>query len=96
MLDPTPDIGILFEKFNHKFFNGKLSDVKVEWSQKMTSIAGGCYCTGKYSKRKAHIRLSEPLLKFRNRKDIIEILLVKALDKTEIFGLICFKYFSMR
>lgn len=75
-VDPTPNIHTLFAKFNYKFFQGKLSAVELEWSKRMYQCAGICY-----SRRSRHgmacvIRLSEPLLKLRSRKELIETLLV--------------------
>lgn len=75
-LDPTPDICALFGAFNVKFFEGKLSCVQLEWSKKMYSCAGICYSRRNRSGMSCTIRLSEPLLKLRQRKDLVETLLV--------------------
>lgn len=73
LVDPTPNIHILFFAFNDKFFWKKLGTVSVSWSKRMTSCAGVCTyeCRGGECK----ITLSEPLLKLRPRKDLIETLL---------------------
>lgn len=75
-LDPTPDIFALFGAFNVKFFEGKLRCVQLEWSKKMYSCAGICYSRRNYNGMSCTIRLSEPLLKLRQRKDLVETLLV--------------------
>lgn len=75
-LDPTPDIFALFGAFNVKFFEGKLRCVQLEWSKKMYSCAGICYSRRNNLGMSCTIRLSEPLLKLRDRKDLVETLLV--------------------
>ncbi|XP_036363750.1 sprT-like domain-containing protein Spartan isoform X4 [Octopus sinensis] len=73
-IDPTPDIFAMFQEFDRTFFGGTLSRVELKWSKRMTSCAGlmsplegkGGACS---------IRLSEPLLKLRPRKDLVETLL---------------------
>ncbi|KAG0165493.1 hypothetical protein DFQ28_008630 [Apophysomyces sp. BC1034] len=71
--DPNPDLHELFLLFNDLYFEGRLGMVEVQWSKRMTLCAGLCYykpgglCT---------IRLSEPLLRFRTREDMINTLLV--------------------
>lgn len=74
-LDPTPDIRALFVTFNDKFFSGRLSCVELEWSRKMYQCAGICYSRRNQMGMACVIRLSEPLLKLRSRKDLIETLL---------------------
>lgn len=76
-IDPTPDIFALFGAFNVKFFNSKLHCVQLEWSKKMYSCAGICYQRRNRMGMAVTIRLSEPLLKLRQRKDLVETLLVK-------------------
>ncbi|NWW28306.1 SPRTN protein, partial [Falcunculus frontatus] len=73
LLDPSPDVHALFVQFNQTLFWGKLEAVTVSWSPRMTSSAGIC----SYHKRSGlcSIRLSEPLLKLRPRKDLVETLL---------------------
>ncbi|NXO21599.1 SPRTN protein, partial [Cisticola juncidis] len=73
LLDPSPDVHALFVQFNQTLFWGKLEAVTVSWSPRMTSSAGIC----SYNERSGlcSIRLSEPLLKLRPRKDLVETLL---------------------
>ncbi|KAK4474187.1 hypothetical protein MN116_003486 [Schistosoma mekongi] len=73
LLDPLPDIRLLFSSFNSQFFESSLGAVEVKWSSRMTLCAGVC----KFQKRHGicSISLSEPLLKFRPRKDLVETLL---------------------
>ncbi|XP_034018414.1 sprT-like domain-containing protein Spartan [Thalassophryne amazonica] len=73
MLDPSPDVRALFLDFNDRFFWGKLSGVEVKWSPRMTLCAGVCSYEGRGGL--CSIRLSEPLLKLRPRKDLVETLL---------------------
>ncbi|XP_050089228.1 uncharacterized protein LOC126573286 [Anopheles aquasalis] len=75
ILDPTPDIYSLFPLFDRKFFQGKLSCVQLEWSKKMYNCAGICYQRSNRLGRSCIIRLSEPLLKLRPRKDLVQTLL---------------------
>lgn len=76
VIDPTPDIFALFGAFDVKFFQGKLKCVSLEWSKKMYSCAGICYQRKNSLGSACTIRLSEPLLKLRPRKNLIETLLV--------------------
>ncbi|CAI2166903.1 14703_t:CDS:2 [Funneliformis geosporum] len=70
--DPNPDLHGLFLAFNQQYFWGKLDGVEVRWSNKMTLCAGLCeYRNGGY----ICIRMSEPLLKFRPRSDMIDTLM---------------------
>ncbi|XP_049831889.1 DNA-dependent metalloprotease SPRTN-like isoform X1 [Schistocerca gregaria] len=71
--DPTPDIHALFLQFNDRFFRGRLAAVEVKWSSRMTSNVGVCTYEGEDGL--CTIRLSEPLLKLRPRKDLVETLL---------------------
>ncbi|KAL1254398.1 hypothetical protein QQF64_016627 [Cirrhinus molitorella] len=73
MLDPNPDVRAMFLQFNDKFFWGKLSGVEVKWSPRMTLCAGVCSYEGRGGL--CSIRLSEPLLKLRPRKDLVQTLL---------------------
>uniref|UniRef100_A0A182YKJ1 Protein with SprT-like domain at the N terminus n=1 Tax=Anopheles stephensi TaxID=30069 RepID=A0A182YKJ1_ANOST len=75
ILDPTPDIYSLFPLFNQKFFQSRLSCVQLEWSKKMYNCAGICYQRSNRLGKSCIIRLSEPLLKLRPRKDLIQTLL---------------------
>uniref|UniRef100_H3B9W6 DNA-dependent metalloprotease SPRTN n=1 Tax=Latimeria chalumnae TaxID=7897 RepID=H3B9W6_LATCH len=72
-LDPNPDVRALFLEFNSVFFWGKLAGVEVRWSPRMTLCAGLCCYEGRGGL--CSIRLSEPLLKLRPRKDLVETLL---------------------
>lgn len=71
-IDPTPNIHNLFMEFNQQFFYNKLSSVTVSWSKRMTLCAGSC--TYRTRKKECFIKLSEPLLKLRSRKDLLETL----------------------
>lgn len=73
VIDPTPDIHVLFVTFNEKFFWNKLLTVCVSWSKRMTTCAGICSYQGRGGM--CSITLSEPLLKLRPRKDLVETLL---------------------
>lgn len=70
-LDPNPDIHGLFLAFNKQYFWGTLDTVLIQWSKRMTSCAGLC----RYQRGFCSISLSEPLLKLRPRKDLVETLL---------------------
>ncbi|XP_039549025.1 DNA-dependent metalloprotease SPRTN isoform X3 [Pimephales promelas] len=72
-LDPNPDVRAMFLQFNDRFFWGKLSGVEVKWSPRMTLCAGVCSYEGRGGL--CSIRLSEPLLKLRPRKDLVQTLL---------------------
>ncbi|KAI8070317.1 SprT-like family-domain-containing protein [Gongronella butleri] len=69
--DPNPDLHTLFVAFNDMFFDGKLGAVTVSWSTRMTRCAGICRLRG----NDVDITMSEPLLKFRPRSDMIDTLL---------------------
>lgn len=73
LIDPTPNIHILFVALNEEYFWNKLAMVCVSWSKRMTSCAGICSYHGHGGF--CHITLSEPLLKLRPRKDLIQTLL---------------------
>uniref|UniRef100_A0A8C1UG68 DNA-dependent metalloprotease SPRTN n=1 Tax=Cyprinus carpio TaxID=7962 RepID=A0A8C1UG68_CYPCA len=73
VLDPSPDVRAMFLQFNDRFFWGKLSGVEVKWSPRMTLCAGVCSYEGRGGL--CSIRLSEPLLKLRPRKDLVQTLL---------------------
>ncbi|XP_055850887.1 uncharacterized protein LOC129915398 [Episyrphus balteatus] len=74
-LDPTPDSHALFRAFDDKFFQKKLRCVTLEWSKRMYSCAGICYSRRNGLGMAITIRLSEPLLKLRSRKDLVETML---------------------
>ncbi|MBN3306056.1 SPRTN protein, partial [Amia calva] len=73
ILDPSPDVRAMFLQFNDLFFWGKLSGVEVKWSPRMTLCAGVCSYEGRGGL--CSIRLSEPLLKLRPRRDLVQTLL---------------------
>ncbi|CAG9858902.1 unnamed protein product [Phyllotreta striolata] len=73
VVDPTPDIHNLFVAFSERFFWNRLGSVTVGWSKRMTSCAGVCTYRGRGGM--CTIALSEPLLKLRPRKDLVETLL---------------------
>lgn len=74
-LDPTPDVFALFGQFDEKFFQNRLKCVTLEWSKRMYSCAGICYSRRNHFGMAITIRLSEPLLKLRPRKDLVETML---------------------
>lgn len=73
LIDPVPDARQLFLQFNDVYFNGLLASVEVRWSPRMTLCAGLCCYEGRGGL--CSIRLSEPLLKLRPRKDLVQTLL---------------------
>ncbi|KAK3093026.1 hypothetical protein FSP39_010182 [Pinctada imbricata] len=73
LIDPNPDIRILFMQYNDRFFWGRLAGVEVRWSPRMTLCAGLCVYEGRGGL--CSVRLSLPLLKLRPRKDLVETLL---------------------
>ncbi|KAL3077118.1 hypothetical protein niasHS_013107 [Heterodera schachtii] len=75
LIDPNPNVHELFITFDHQFFWGTLNSnaCVVEWSKTMTSCAG--ICRFSVGNRLCSIRLSEPLLKLRPRRDLVETLL---------------------
>ncbi|KAH8308472.1 hypothetical protein KR044_005448, partial [Drosophila immigrans] len=75
LVDPTPNVFAMFARFDEKFFQRRLGAVAVEWSKRMYSCAGICYQRGNRYVKEIIIRLSEPLLKLRPRKDLVETLL---------------------
>ncbi|XP_016973521.1 uncharacterized protein LOC108040531 [Drosophila rhopaloa] len=75
LVDPSPDIFSMFVRFDEKFFQKRLGAVALEWSKRMYSCAGICYQRGNRYVKEIIIRLSEPLLKLRPRKDLVETLL---------------------
>lgn len=73
VLDPIPDIHSLFLQFSREFFWGALVGVEVRWSPRMTLCAGVCCYEGRGGL--CSVRLSQPLLKYRPRRDLVETLL---------------------
>ncbi|KAI9285084.1 SprT-like family-domain-containing protein [Umbelopsis sp. AD052] len=72
LFSPTPDIHALFQVFDEQYFYGMLKVVELKWSKKMTLCAGICSYK---STGQCTISLSEPLLQFRTREDLIDTLL---------------------
>ncbi|XP_033249486.1 sprT-like domain-containing protein Spartan [Drosophila miranda] len=75
ILDSTPNIFSMFVRFDEKFFQRRLGAVVLEWSKRMYTCAGICYLRSNRYTKEITIRLSEPLLKLRPRKDLVETLL---------------------
>lgn len=82
--DPFIDIHTLFGHFNTLYFRGLLVPrVEVSWRPKMTVCAGLCELVrdpennNKYTK--IRLKLSEALLKYRARSDVIDTLLHEAI-----------------
>ncbi|XP_067840195.1 DNA-dependent metalloprotease SPRTN [Heptranchias perlo] len=73
LIDPNPDLRALFLQFNDMYFWGRLAGVEVRWSPRMTLCAGVCCYEGRGGL--CSIRISEPLLKLRPRRDLVETLL---------------------
>ncbi|GCC31735.1 hypothetical protein chiPu_0010196 [Chiloscyllium punctatum] len=73
LIDPNPDLHGLFLQFNDLYFWGRLAGVEVRWSPRMTLCAGVCSYEGRGGL--CSIRISEPLLKLRPRRDLVETLL---------------------
>ncbi|KAI8422820.1 hypothetical protein MSG28_006565 [Choristoneura fumiferana] len=74
LIDPTPNVHNMFIQFDQMFFSTKLaSRAVVRWSKRMYSCAGVCSYEGRGGL--CDIALSEPLLKLRPRKDLVETLL---------------------
>ncbi|CAI5497294.1 unnamed protein product, partial [Closterium sp. Naga37s-1] len=72
LLDPCPDITVLFRHYNDLYFQGRLGACLVEWSSKrMTLCAGVCMYDGALCR----IRLSAPLLQYRPVSDLKATLL---------------------
>lgn len=65
----------MFQTFDGKFFASMLGCVELEWSARMYQCAGICYLRKNGLGMSITIRLSEPLLKLRSRKDLVETLL---------------------
>nr|XP_002125958.1 sprT-like domain-containing protein Spartan [Ciona intestinalis] len=73
LIDPNPNVFALFQEFNKQFFWKRLDMVEVRWSPRMTLCAGICSYQGHGGL--CSIGLSQPLLKLRPRKDLVETLL---------------------
>ncbi|KAI8076512.1 SprT-like family-domain-containing protein [Gilbertella persicaria] len=70
--ETIPDLHELFVLFNRLYFDNQLDMVEVKWSKKMTRCAGTCTFKGG---NHCIITMSEPLLKFRPKNDMINTLL---------------------
>ncbi|XP_055339281.1 DNA-dependent metalloprotease SPRTN-like [Paramacrobiotus metropolitanus] len=73
LVDPNPDIHALFRQFNRDYFCNAIRNVDLEWTKRLMQLAGAFRYQQKDESRL--IALSEPLLKFRPRKDLVETLL---------------------
>jgi hypothetical protein len=73
---PNPDPQALFNQLNKEYFQNKIRNVEVKWSARMTVCAGICQYNGK--RKNTFIHLSKPLLSLRNRRDMVETLLVRS------------------
>ncbi|KAH9089743.1 hypothetical protein LEN26_019102 [Aphanomyces euteiches] len=83
-LDPTPDIWSLFLEYDQLFFDGTLGGCEVKWSRKMTLCAG--LCTFQPASGFCSIRLSEPLLRLRPRRDLVNTLLASLPSRSQLIG----------
>ena len=82
--DPYVDVHKLFELYNVLYFRSLLLPrVEVSWSSRLTLCAGICELVrdlengNKYTR--VRLKLSEPLLKYRPRSDVINTLLHEAI-----------------
>ena len=73
LMNPSVSVIDLFRYYNKQHFWGSLNGVFVEFSKRMTSCAGTCTFKGRLGG--CRIALSEPLLKFRPRSDLLSTLL---------------------
>eukprot|EP00177_Eucheuma_denticulatum_P004796 GFKZ01008710.1.p1 GENE.GFKZ01008710.1~~GFKZ01008710.1.p1 ORF type:complete len:734 (+),score=74.40 GFKZ01008710.1:359-2560(+) len=73
LTQPFVDIHQLFTLYNQKHFNSTLKRTYVEYSTRMTLCAGTCTFKGPHAG--CRIALSEPLLKYRPRSDLLSTLL---------------------
>ena len=82
--DPFIDIHELFSLYNTLYFRSLLLPrVEVSWSPRLTLCAGICELVRDPSNgnkfTRIRLKLSEPLLKFRPRSDVIDTLLHESL-----------------
>lgn len=68
---------IEFHKFNKRYFDSKLNDVKLEISDKMKNSAGIFY-PPQNDQKTCKIRLNGPMLSLRSDKKQMETLLVRS------------------
>lgn len=64
-----------FLKYNDTFFEGKLTKIKLEWSNRM-KIAAAIFYPNKHNVELGKICLNRKLLKARSEKEVKETLLV--------------------
>lgn len=74
-LNVTTDVVALFKHFDSKFFQSRLKSVTMEWSKNMHSCAGISYSLRNGSGKDVTVRLSEPILKLKSRRDLIDNML---------------------
>lgn len=78
-LDENMDLALKIRKYfieyNKRFFDNKLQNLKIEFSDKMTSSAGIFY-PPKKPENCSVIRLNQPMLLLRSDKELMETLLV--------------------
>lgn len=93
LTDPTPDIQHLFKSLDARCFAGLLSRnrVQLKWSTSMElCCAGRCIYTLPHTpdENPVRIELSERLLKFRTRRDLVEILLVNSWIYAHLYAIL--------
>lgn len=69
IIQANPDIQKLFLDLNLKIFDGQLENVKIKWSPRMYKCAGRAFFMPET------IKISEPLVKSRILKEVVEVLL---------------------
>jgi predicted SprT family Zn-dependent metalloprotease len=76
ILGDTRNINVqkIFDHFNMTYFDGKLTRMKVRWSNKMTLCAGQFQWGKNDLQHGSEIVLSEPLLKLRPKNDTLNTL----------------------
>lgn len=65
-----------FYEFNERFFDSKLIQVKLEFSDRMKNSAGIFYPPGNQDKN-CRIRINRPMMLLRSDKEMMETLLVR-------------------
>jgi hypothetical protein len=65
-----------FIKYNNLFFEGRLDNIKLEWSDRMNVSAAIFYPDKKLPKKLGKICFNRKLLKERSDKELLETLLV--------------------
>jgi hypothetical protein len=69
--EELPDVYEYFQIYDQLFFDSTLGCVELKWSSRMTLCAGIC----ELKHGMITVKLSEPLLKFRSGREILETLL---------------------